>query len=481
MRMDVTVFAASPLLEVDMKKVLNRVITLLAIGIGLTVAAAGVASATTVLPDFVALAKRLKPAVVNVSTAKTIAPQKKLHRAPNPFGPDPFDEFFNKFFENSPQHAYKQRSLGSGFIISSEGYILTNNHVVAGADEIKVKLSDKREFKAEIKGADEKLDLALLKIDAKDHFTVAKLGDSDKIEVGDWVMAIGNPFGLEQTVTAGIISAKGRVIGSGPYDDFLQTDASINPGNSGGPLFNAQGEVVGINTAIVAGGQGIGFAIPVNMAKGIIEQLKETGKVTRGWLGVSVQAVTPELAQSFGLDENSGALVNEIIKDSPAERAGIESGDIILQYDGKPVHEMTELPRMVADTPVGKKVVVKLLRDRKEKSVTVTIEKLKEKGEATAARSPEKLGMTVTELNQDLAAKLGTTETKGVIVTEVQSGSNAEEAGIARGDIIREINGSKIATIDAYEKAITRNKKGDVLRVLLKRGDNSLFVALKVE
>jgi serine protease Do len=464
-----------------MKKVFNRSIRLLAIGIGLTFATAGGASAKAVLPDFVELAKKLKPAVVNVSTAKTIAPQKQFHGAPNPFGTDPFEEFFQKFFEHAPQHAYKQRSLGSGFIISRDGYVLTNYHVVAGADEIKVRLSDKREFKAEIKGTDEKLDLALLKIDAKDHFTIASLGDSDAIEVGDWVMAIGNPFGLEQTVTAGIISAKGRVIGSGPYDDFLQTDASINPGNSGGPLFNARGEVIGINTAIVAGGQGIGFAIPVNMAKSIIDQLKEKGTVTRGWLGVSVQALTPELAQSFGLDKETGALVNEIIKDSPAERAGIQSGDIILMYDGKPVHEMNELPRLVADTPVGKKVVVKLLRDRKEMSITVTIEKLKEKGDVTAARFPEKLGMTVTELNRDLAAKLGTTATTGVIVTEVQSGSNAEESGIVRGDIIREINGTKIATIDDYEKAITRNKKGDVLRVLLKRGDNLLFVALKVE
>ena len=308
-------------------------------------------------PDFVALAKKLKPAVVNVSTAKTIAPQKKFHRAPSPFGTDPFEEFFDRFFENAPQRSYKQRSLGSGFIISDDGYILTNNHVVAGADEIKVKLGDKREFKAEVKGTDEKLDLALIKIEAKDHFPVARLGDSDTIEVGEWVMAIGNPFGLEQTVTAGIVSAKGRVIGSGPYDDFIQTDASINPGNSGGPLFNAQGEVIGINTAIVAGGQGIGFAIPINMAKGIITQLKEKGKVTSGWLGVSIQAMTPELAQSFGLEAEKGALVNEVMKDSPADKAGIKSGDIILEFDGKAVHEMNELPRLVAETPVGKKVV----------------------------------------------------------------------------------------------------------------------------
>ena len=458
-----------------------RFVKTLAIGICLTCCAAGGASAKSILPDFVELAKQLKPAVVNVSTAKTIAPQKKFHRTPSPFGTDPFEDFFERFFENAPQRSYKQRSLGSGFIISDDGYILTNNHVVAGADEIKVRLSDKREFKAEVKGTDEKLDLALLKIDGKDHFTVARLGDSDGIEVGEWVTAIGNPFGLEQTVTAGIISAKGRVIGSGPYDDFIQTDASINPGNSGGPLFNARGEVIGINTAIVAGGQGIGFAIPVNMAKNIITQLKEKGKVTRGWLGVAIQAVTPELAQSFGLETAAGALVTEVAKESPADKAGIQSGDIILGFDGKVVHEMNELPRLVADAPVGKKVEVKLLRDRKEMAVTVTIEKLSEKGGEAAVTTPDTLGMTVAELTGELAAKLGTGETKGVVVTGVKSGSEAEEAGIAAGDVVREINGAKITTIADYEKAVAGRKKGAVLRLLLKRGDSSLFVALKVD
>ena len=252
------------------------------------------------------------------------------------------------FFGASLSVPHKQRSLGSGFIISDEGYILTNNHVVAGADEINVKLSDGREFKGVLKGSDEKLDLALVKITAKDHLPVAPLGDSDAIEVGEWVLAIGNPFGLSQTVTAGIVSAKGRVIGSGPYDDFIQTDASINPGNSGGPLFNAKGEVIGINTAIVAGGQGIGFAIPVNMAKSVITQLRETGKVTRGWLGVSVQPVTPDLAKSFGMKNDKGALVSEVMKDSPAEKAGFKVGDIILEFDGKAITDMHELPRLAA-------------------------------------------------------------------------------------------------------------------------------------
>ena len=295
-------------------------------------------------PDFVSLAEQLKPAVVNIGTAKTVKPRTPSY--PGPQGPhgDMFEEFFERFFRNAPQSPRKERSLGSGFIISQDGYILTNDHVVDGADEIKVKLSDGREFTGEIRGLDPKLDLALIKIDAGEDLPVARLGDSEAIKVGEWVMAIGNPFGLEQTVTVGIVSAKGRVIGAGPYDDFIQTDASINPGNSGGPLFNMRGEVVGINTAIVAQGQGIGFAIPVNMAKQIIPQLRDEGRVTRGWLGVTVQALNKELADSFGLDSTHGALVNEVIEDSPADKAGLKRGDIIVEYDGTRVDELNDLP-----------------------------------------------------------------------------------------------------------------------------------------
>ncbi|KAF0221249.1 MAG: protease [Geobacteraceae bacterium] len=460
-----------------------RVLKLFLFAVVTTSLLTGGAFAASFGPDFSELAKKLKPTVVNISTAKTIRPQKPfIRRPPSPFGADPFEDFFERFFENQPQRSYKERSLGSGFVINDEGYILTNNHVVAGADEIKVKLSDGREFKGEIKGLDQKLDLALLKIDAKDHLPVAPLGDSDQIKVGEWVMAIGNPFGLGQTVTAGIVSATGRVIGSGPYDDFIQTDASINPGNSGGPLINANGEVIGINTAIVASGQGIGFAIPVNMAKSIITQLKEQGKVTRGWLGVQVQIVTPELARSFGMEGEHGALVAEVMKDGPAEKAGLKNGDIILEYDGKKVHEMNELPRLVAATPVGNKVRVKFLREGKQEEVTVEIERLKDsEGEAQSAAVADKLGITVGELNKELAPKLGLKETKGVVVTEVKPGSAAEEAGIARGDIVREISGAKITVIAEYEKAVSALKKGDVIRLLLRRGDGSLYVALKVD
>jgi serine protease Do len=442
----------------------------------------GAARAKEYAPDFVALAKRLKPTVVNISTAKTFKPQQQFQRPfGNPHGSDPFQDFFNRFFNGMQPRAYTQRSLGSGFIMG-DGYILTNNHVVDGADEITVKLADNREFKAKVKGRDEKLDLALLKINVKGSLPAVKLGDSDALQVGEWVMAIGNPFGLAQTVTAGIVSAKGRVIGSGPYDDFIQTDASINPGNSGGPLFNARGEVIGINTAIVAGGQGIGFAIPVNMAKAIIPQLEETGKVTRGWLGVYVQTVTPELAQSFGLSGEKGALVSEVQPESPAEKAGLKTGDIILEFDGKPISEMSELPRLVAATRIGKKVGVKILRDGKEKKVTVVIQRLKEGNEdAVGASTQDKLGLTVRELNRDLAARFQLKETSGVVVTEVQPDGLAQKAGLSQGDIIREIDGRKIATLKDYEKAVSAHKKGQIIRFLLKRGDSSLYLAAKLD
>ncbi|WP_224984297.1 DegQ family serine endoprotease [Geomonas agri] len=436
-----------------------------------------VAGAATLTPDFAKLAKKLKPAVVNISTSKTIAMKKRQHP-----GGDPFQEYFEKFFEAPHQQPRKQQSMGSGFIISDDGYIITNNHVIKDADDIKVKLSDGREFKGEIKGRDDKLDLALVKIEAKDHLPVAPLGDSDKMEVGDWVMAIGNPFGLSQTVTAGIISAEGRVIGSGPYDDFIQTDASINPGNSGGPLFNTDGEVIGINTAIVAGGQGIGFAIPINMAKEILPQLKESGKVTRGWLGVSVQMVTQDLAKSFGMETEQGALVAEVMKDSPAEKAGVKGGDIILEYDGHTIKDMAELPRRVAATPVGKKVKLVVLRDGKQVPLQVTVEKLKEGAEdEVAAVTGDRLGLKVTDLTPERAQHMRLQGEKGVVVTDVQADSLAEKAGIVGGDLIREINGVRIASVKEYSKAIAGVKKGGYLKMLLRRGEASLFVALRID
>jgi serine protease Do len=434
-------------------------------------------------PDFVELARKLKPTVVNIGTEKTIKPQQRQQRpfGGSPFGSDPFQDFFDRFFEDQPQQGYKQRSLGSGFVISDDGYILTNYHVINGADEIKVKFDDGRELKGEIKGTDPKLDLALIKVSNGEKLPVAELGDSDDIQVGEWVMAIGNPFGLAETVTAGIISAKGRVIGSGPYDDFIQTDASINPGNSGGPLFNARGEVVGINTAIIAGGQGIGFAIPVNMAKAIIPQLREKGKVVRGWLGVSIQPVTKELSQAFGLDGERGALVSEVMPDSPAQKAGIRTGDVIVEFDGKTVKEMSDLPRLVAATPSGREVKVKLIREKKEEMVTAIIDRLKDSDESGGGQvDSTRLGMTVAELTRDLAAQYRLKETSGLIVTEVKFDGLAQAVGIQRGDLIREINGKQVTTVDDYEKEVAAVKKGDTLRILLRRGGSNRFVAIRM-
>jgi serine protease Do len=434
-------------------------------------------------PDFVELAKKLKPTVVNIGTEKKAKPRRQQPRqfGNSPFGNDPFQDFFDRFFDNQLPQAQRQKSLGSGFIISEDGYILTNNHVVEGADEIKVKLHDGRELKGELKGSDPKLDLALIKVTSSGKLPVAPLGNSDEIEVGEWVMAIGNPFGLAETVTAGIVSAKGRVIGSGPYDDFIQTDASINPGNSGGPLFNARGEVIGINTAIVAGGQGIGFAIPVNMAKSIIPQLRDKGKVTRGWIGVSIQTVTKELADSFGLAGEKGALVSEVMPDGPAEKGGIKPGDIITFFDGKEIKEMNDLPRLVASTPSGTGVKVKIIRDGKEETLSLTVEKLKDGEDEEAADVDGRFGIAVRQLTKELAASMRLKETTGVVVSDVKADSPAMLAGIQRGDIVREVNGKKITTVDEYEKALAAGKKEKAVRLLIKHGDSSRFVAISID
>ncbi|KAB0664228.1 DegQ family serine endoprotease [Oryzomonas japonica] len=463
-------------------------VRLLVAGLIATLAIPVMSIAKPISPDFVALAKRLKPTVVNIRTTKNIKPRQRA-RHPQlqqpPFG-NFFDDFFGRYFDEAPQQRpRREQALGTGFIISAEGYILTNNHVVSGADEVMVKLSDGREIKGELTGSDEKLDLALIKISEKEKLPVAELGDSDNLEVGEWVMAIGNPFGLAQTVTAGIVSAKGRVIGSGPYDDYIQTDASINPGNSGGPLFDANGRVIGINTAIIAGGQGIGFAIPINMAKDIVAQLRDKGKVTRGYLGVRFQPLTADLAKSFGLDSDKGALIANVEKDTPADKAGLKAGDIILEYDGKPITEGNELPRYVAATPIDKKVKLMIFRDGKKQVVGVTIARLKD-GEAQAAAAgtteSASIGIVVQELTKELASRLGIRDTKGLIVSEVKPGSSAEEAGIAPGDMIIEVNGQGPDTREKYNAVVAKLKKGDVARLLLKHPDGALYyVAVKID
>ena len=442
------------------------------------------ASAAAQPPDFVSLAEQLKPAVVNIGTAKTVKPKAPMYPGPQGPGGDMFEEFFERFFRNAPQSPHKQRSLGSGFIISQDGYILTNDHVVDGADEIKVKLSDGREFTGEIRGLDPKLDLALIKIDAGEDLPVARLGDSEEIKVGEWVMAIGNPFGLEQTVTVGIVSAKGRVIGAGPYDDFIQTDASINPGNSGGPLFNMQGEVIGINTAIVAQGQGIGFAIPVNMAKQIIPQLRDEGRVTRGWLGVTVQALNKELAESFDLDTTHGALVNEVIKDSPADKAGLKRGDIIVEYDGKQVDELNDLPRLVAATPIDETVKVKVFRDGKERTIKVKIGRLDDGKVALAADDEETggaLGLTVANVTPELAERYSLESDQGILITKIDPEGPAAEANLRVGDLVVEADGKEVGSVKEFEELVGKMKSGKVLRLLIQRRATLLYTTVTLE
>ncbi|MDD2736501.1 MAG: Do family serine endopeptidase [Desulfuromonadaceae bacterium] len=448
-----------------------------------------IADAKMVPPDFVALAKKLNPTVVNIRTAKKITPKQHPRRQQqqNPFGNNFLDDFFNRYFDEMPQQRpRREQSLGTGFIISSDGYILTNNHVVNGADEVMVKLSDGREVKAEIKGLDEKVDLALIKISEKELLPFAELGDSDSLEVGEWVMAIGNPFGLSHTVTAGIVSAKGRVIGSGPYDDFIQTDASINPGNSGGPLFNASGKVIGINTAIIAGGGGgIGFAIPISIAKTIVSQLRESGKVTRGYLGVRFQPLTADLAKSFGLESEKGALIASVEKDTPAEKAGLRAGDVIVEYDGKQITEGNELPRYVAATPVDKKVMVTIYREGVKQSIPLVVGRLKEQEEVAkqdTGKESNRIGLTVEDVRKDLAERFGLKGSKGIVITEVTPGSPLEDVGVTVGCIIIEVNGYRPESAQDYNAFVDKLKKGTVLRLLLRRPDGSAhYVAVKVE
>lgn len=425
--------------------------------------------------SFSSLSEMVSPAVVNIRAVKTIKGGGRVfrHFSRNPFGKDdPMEDFFEKFFGEKPQQEFKQRSLGSGFIIDREGYIVTNNHVIENADRIKVKLNNGKEFDAEIIGRDPNTDLALIKIKPANHLPVVKMGDSDALKVGEWVIAIGSPFGLEHTVTAGIVSAKGRVIGSGPYDDFIQTDASINPGNSGGPLINMKGEVVGINTAIIAGGQGIGFAIPISLAKGIINQLKKHGEVTRGWLGVAIQDLTDDLAKYYGVENKKGVLVSEVFPGDPADEAGIKPKDIIVGVNGKKVETGRDLTRIIANFGVGEKVKIKLLRNNRKKTVNVKIAKRKD-SKALAGKTQtgqeDELGIRVSKLTPEIARRFNITEHKGVFVIEVASGSKAESAGVLVGDIVKEINRTGINTVKEYNNIIKKCKKGESIELLIKR------------
>ena len=429
--------------------------------------------------SFAAIAKRTMPVVVNISTTT----QRGSRSASN----DPIEEFFNRFFGESAPRENNQRSLGSGIVISGDGEILTNYHVVRNADVIKVKLADHSEHEARLIGKDGRTDLALIKIrKASGNLPFAKLGTSSQLDVGDWVMAIGNPFGLEHTVTAGIVSAKGRVIGAGPYDNFIQTDASINPGNSGGPLINATGEVVGVNSAIFSqsgGNVGIGFAIPIDLARKVVEQLRKNGRVVRGWLGVRAQDMPAATAAAHGLTKSSGdvAMVTEVTEASPAAEAGVKAGDIIVEFNGKPVPRSHDFPSIIAGTAPGQKVTLKLVRDKKEQTVGIKIGELPDDGDFVQqieAKDPE-LGLRVQRITPEAGRRLGLSSLKGVLVVEVQPGSPADQVGIEPADVIREINQRPVGNVKEFERAARQGRRGDRILLLVQRGDNAVFFSVK--
>jgi serine protease Do len=476
------------------------------------------------LPSLAPLVKRVMPTVVNVAVVQEVkaglsnggpdsgdegggdpgdqggpgaGPGDPGAPGGTPFGPnspfgggggnggDPFEQF-RHFFGQMP-HQFKQRGLGSGVIVSSDGYILTNNHVVGHADEIHVTLLDKREFTAKVIGKDPKTDLALIKIDTRQPLPSASLGDSEQTEVGDWVVAIGSPFGFNLTVTSGIVSAKGRALG-GNYDNFIQTDASINPGNSGGPLFNTDGQVIGINTAIYSStgsNAGIGFAIPIDIAKSVMEQLKDRGRVVRGWIGVEIQEVTPALAKSFGLAAPTGALVAGVQKDGPAGKAGVQRGDIITKFNGETVHDEHELPEMVASTSLKKSVPIEVIRGDKHVTLNATIEELKDTQVASAKDSEApgtSWGMQVQDITPEIAAQLHTPNAKGVVIRNVRPDSSAAEAGLQAGDMVLEIDHKKVGSADDFAsmaKAAQKDKKSALL--LVQRGTSTLYTVINPE
>jgi serine protease Do len=435
------------------------------------------------LPSFRDVARKVRPAVVNLSVVKNVKAG----------GTDPFmDQFFGRFFDqpqnNNQEQWFKQRSLGSGVIVDAQaGYVLTNNHVVEGADAITVKLADKRELPGVVVGRDPKTDLAVIRIKDASGLTAAPFGDSDKIEVGDWVLAVGSPFGLEQTVSHGIISAKGRVIGDGPYDDFLQTDAPINPGNSGGPLVDLSGAIIGINTAISTqsgGSEGVGFAIPSDMARDIYRELVDKGKVVRGWLGISIQDLDASLAVRFGLPQDAqGALVADVMDQGPAQVAGLKSGDIIQAFDGAAVDSVRELQRRVASTPVGSSATLKVWRDSSARMITVKIGDMErfdgdDAQDSSSTAATPRLGLEVRPFNDDEAQR--NQGEGGVVVTQVDSGSAAEEAGVQPGDLILELGRERVSSPEGLARQVRGLKAGESLVLRVKRNGRSLYLTVQV-
>jgi serine protease Do len=441
------------------------------------------------LPDFTELVEKQGGAVVNISTTQASARNPLAQQLPNVPEDDPFFEFFRRFAPNTPggPREFQAQSLGSGFIINADGYILTNAHVVQSADEITVRLTDKREFKAKVIGSDRRTDVALIKIEAT-ALPVVKFGDPSKLKVGEWVVAIGSPFGFDNTVTKGIVSAKGRSLPQENFVPFIQTDVAVNPGNSGGPLFNMRGEVVGINSQIYSrtgGFMGLSFAIPIDVANDIAQQLRTAGKVTRGRIGVVIQAVTKELADGFGLTKPQGALVSSVEKGGPAEKAGIEAGDVILRFDGKPIASSEDLPRVVGGTRPGSKVTAQVWRNKASRDVQVTVTELQEdaraarggRGQKPPAAAPTVYGMSLSDLT-DVQRKELKVE-GGVFVGEVQGA--AARAGMRKGDVILAVNNQDVKTVDQFNQLMAQFDKGRIVALLVRRGTNSLYVPFRLD
>lgn len=432
---------------------------------------------------FSEIVSAVSPAVVNISSTKVI------RRDASPLSEDPFFDFFNPFHDFGLPKKWKEQSLGSGVVVSKDGFIITNNHVVEQSEDIRVILYDKRSFKGKVVGSDPKTDIAVVKI-LSDNLPTATWGDSDKLQVGEFVLAIGNPFGLSHTVTMGIISAVGRAnVGIADYEDFIQTDAAINPGNSGGPLVNVRGELVGINTAIFSrtgGYQGIGFAVPSNMARLVMDQLMKQGKIVRGWIGVSIQDVTPELSQKFGITGSKGALVSDVTKGSPAEKAGIVRGDVIIEFNGKEVTSVGGLRNMVSQSKTGSEVSLKILRGGKKYILNAVTAELPKDAAGTFQESfPEDAqtnafsGVTVKELTREIARQLGTGfEEKGVVIVRIEPGSAADDAGLKKGDVIQEIDRKRITGIEDFRRITAAVPPGETSLLFVNRGGRKFYLTL---
>ncbi len=448
------------------------------------------------LPDFTDLVEKAGDAVVNISTTQKISHRQRFpgqQQMPEIPEGTPFGEWFKHFFGDegggSGPEQFRSQSLGSGFIISHDGYTLTNYHVVKDADEIIVKLTDRRELKAEVIGTDERSDIALLKVESDGDLPVTKMGSSERLRVGEWVLAIGSPFGFEQSVTAGIVSAKGRSLPRENYVPFIQTDVAINPGNSGGPLFNLDGEVVGINSQIYSrtgGFMGLSFAIPIDVVMEVVEQLKESGSVKRGWLGILIQDVTRDLAESFGMEKPSGALVAKVLPDSPAAEAGLQTGDVVVKFNGKEITTSSSLPPVVGRTKVGKAVPVEVYRAGKKQVVKVTIGELPTEDElrvsqkAPGTATDSRLGLVVQDLNDSERENLDIKEPGGVLVKEVKQGP-AAEAGVREGDVIMSINNETVKDSDGLAKIAKELPSGKSVAMLVIRRNGPIWLALKTE